>query len=368
MGIIAAEHDQQWMRVRFTDGSTERYLASWLRDNIESGRHRAGGQRTFDITQLPEITIARVAPEADRVMVSFLPEELDVMFDEVWLRGRGNNATPTGRVTPRPTMWGAELQSSLHFADYSTLAGDPTHLTGWLSGLRDLGFALAENVPIEPGSVMGVVDSFGYVRETNYGRLFDVREETDPANLAFTKLGIGMHTDNPYRDPVPGLQLLHCLVNESDGGDTQLCDGFAVAEMIGRDHPDAFELLTTCPVQFRFVDEGSADLQSYRPLIELDAQGDVLGIRYNSRSVQAFEMAPALLADYYHAYRILGRALHEPAAIIELRLQPGQLVVFDNQRVLHGRSAFNGGHRHLQGCYADKDSLQSQIRVLEAVR
>jgi|TARA_B110001454_G_scaffold91195_2_gene86971 gamma-butyrobetaine dioxygenase len=43
-------------------------------------------------------------------------------------------------------------------------------------------------------------------------------------------------------------------------------------------------------------------------------------------------------------------------------------MAFDNQRVLHGRTAYTTGARHLQGCYVDKDSLHSRIRVLEAAR
>jgi alpha-ketoglutarate-dependent taurine dioxygenase len=164
-----------------------------------------------------------------------------------------------------------------------------------------------ENVATTPGSILGAVDLFGYVRETNYGQIFDVRVEPDPANLAFTSLGIGMHTDNPYRDPVPGLQLLHCLVNESDGAN-QLCGGFAVGAKIRRGHPEAFDLLTHCPVRFRFVESGSADLESYVPLIELDARGEIVGIRYNSRSGQPFDMDASVLADYYDAYRVLGEA------------------------------------------------------------
>ena len=66
--------------------------------------------------------------------------------------------------------------------------------------------------------VLEVAATFGYVRETNYGRLFDVRVEPDPDNLAFTSREIAPHTDNPYRDPVPTLQLLHCLRDaRSDG-------------------------------------------------------------------------------------------------------------------------------------------------------
>ena len=366
MGIAAVDHDQQWLDVRFTDGTTSRFLGSWLRDNIASGRHRSGGQRTFDINDLPAITIAGATHADDTVTVALAPEGLDGIFDEEWFRRHSQTGTSAPDALSRPTLWGAELQSTLSFEDYPSLVGDPTRLHDWLVQVRDFGFGLVENVPTAPGSVVKVVELFGYVRETNYGQVFDVRVEADPANLAFTKLGIGMHTDNPYRDPVPGLQIIHCLVNESDGGANQLCDGFAVAERVRRDHPAAFELLTSHLVRFRFLEGGSADLQSHVPLIELDVSGNVRSIRYNSRSVQAFDMHTAVLADYYDAYRILGESLHDPAAIIEIRLEPGQFMMFDNQRVLHGRSVYHHGKRHVQGCYADKDSMHSRIRVLEA--
>jgi gamma-butyrobetaine dioxygenase len=368
MGIAAVAHDRDWLEVRFGDGTTERFLGTWLRDNITSGRHRNGGQRTFDINSLPEVTIADATRDADTVTVSFAPEGLDGTFDEAWFRQHRPTDPPANGVTPRPTLWDGGQQGSLGFADYPTLVDDPMKLHDWLVDIRDLGFGLLENVPATPGSVIGAVDLFGYLRATNYGQIFEVRDEPDPANLASTKLEIGMHTDNPYRDPVPGLQLLHCLVNESDGGDNRLVDGFAVAERIRSDHPEAFELLTTHPVRFRYLDGDSADLQSYMPVIQLDTDGRVVCIRYNSRSAQAFDMPADVIADYYRAYRTLGELLHDPDARIEFRLGSGQLMAFDNQRVLHGRTAYTTGARHLQGCYADKDSLHSRIRVLEATR
>jgi hypothetical protein len=48
--------------------------------------------------------------------------------------------------------------------------------------------------------------------------------------------------------------------------------------------------------------------------------------------------------------------------------------IFDNTRVLHGRTAFTGtrgpggpGERHLQGCYADLGSLASALAVRQRV-
>jgi gamma-butyrobetaine dioxygenase len=53
----------------------------------------------------------------------------------------------------------------------------------------------------------------------------------DPPGLWFGRESreILPHTDNPYRDPVPTVQLLHCLRTSEDGGDTGLVDGFAAA-------------------------------------------------------------------------------------------------------------------------------------------
>ena len=367
MTITEVRHDNQWLTVTHSDGSELRYLGTWLRDNIPSGRHIGGGQRTFDINELPAISITGASHTADSVCVSFGPENLDAVFDEGWLRGFGTHGAGTVEVEAQPVLWDSGLQDSLEYADFPTLIADQVALCSWLTQVRDFGFGLLENVPTVPEAVFDVVDLFGYVRETNYGRLFDVRVEPDPANLAFTSLRIGMHTDNPYRDPVPGLQLLHCLVNESDGGDSLLCDGFHAARLIRDRHRDAFELLAGQPVRFRYLDDHT-DLQTVQPLIQTDVLGAVTGIRYNSRSAQAFDMPESIIADYYDAYRLLAETLNRPESLVQFRLDAGQLMVFDNQRVLHGRTAYNQGRRHLQGCYADKDSLRSRIAKLEAAQ
>ena len=42
------------------------------------------------------------------------------------------------------------------------------------------------------------------------------------------------------------------------------------------------------------------------------------------------------------------------------------MLVFDNARILHGRTGFEStGARRLQGCYADRDALLSALAVLE---
>ena len=77
----------------------------------------------------------------------------------------------------------------------------------------------------------------GQVAETNYGLVFDVRSVPQPENLAYSDLGLGLHTDNPYREPVPGFQALHALIASPDGGDSLFADGFALAEHLRARRP-----------------------------------------------------------------------------------------------------------------------------------
>jgi len=210
-----------------------------------------------------------------------------------------------------------------------------------------------------------VVNLFGYVRETNYGPLFDVKSVVNPNNLAYTGLGLGAHTDNPYRAPTPTLQLLHCLSSSTEGGENTLVDGFMVAERLRANEPVKFALLAENPVRFQFQDEDT-DLTAEFPLIGLDARGDIAAIHYNSRSPAPFELDAALVEPFYAAYRAFVGLLASAELQIQFKLAPGDLFIVDNERVLHGRTGFSAaGQRHLQGCYADRDGLRSRLAVLK---
>ena len=359
--IAEVSCEAEWLTVTWADGAESRYPAIWLRDNAPEGRHAGNGQRLFDISSLPDGIVLDRAERLDdgNLELTFAPEELSAYFSAAWLH---TYRLEGGPQKPQKQLWEAGFVPAE--ADFAEISARPAALHGWLSALRDHGVALLRNVPPEEERIFDVVALFGYVRETNYGRLFDVVSEPEPVNLAFSNLGLGLHTDNPYRDPVPGLQLLHCLVAESDGGESVVVDGFAVAERLRAEAPEDFQLLTRHSVPFAFRSK-DADLQSRSPLIELDAEGQVAAVRYNNRSAAALDLAPDLLPAFYRAYRRFGRLLHDPDFAVSFRLEPGDLFVVDNRRVLHGRKGFSGGRRHLQGCYADTDSLESKIRVLE---
>lgn len=348
----------------------------WLRDNCPCAacRDPRNGQKLFQITELPAalavdtVHDSRTPDGAPAREVVWAPDGHRSVYAESWLGAHlpGAAAAPgDGRTEDDKELWAAErFADGLPEADWTAYTTDPTVRADTLDAVVRLGFAVVRNVPVRDRQVLAVARTFGYVRETNYGELFEVRVEADPNNLAFTGARITPHTDNPYRDPVPTLQLLHCLTNAAQGGDSGLVDGFHAASLLRAEDPEAYEILTRVPVPFAFADERT-ELRAHRPLIGTDPTGRIREIRFNNRSIGTLRLPADLLADFYAAYRRFGELLLRTELQLDFRLTPGDCLIFDNTRLLHARTAFaESGDRHLQGAYADIDGLASTLAVL----
>ncbi|MDH6142048.1 gamma-butyrobetaine dioxygenase [Kitasatospora sp. GP30] len=356
--------------------------AYWLRDNCPCAdcRDPRSGQKLFQITDLPADLAVAAATEA-----------ADGGLEVLWSDGH-RSTYPAGRGTAddggdRRTEAGKRLWRAADFAgapnaryrspeaDWSAYLADPAEQAAVLRAVQRLGFAVLRGVPTEERQVLAVAESFGFVRRTNYGELFDVRVEPDPTNLAFTAAAIAPHTDNPYRDPVPTVQLLHCLANEAEGGDSALVDGFQAAALLRAEAPEDFAVLTRTPVPFVYRDRHT-ELRADRPLITTDGTGRIREVRLNNRSIGRLDLPDHELEQFYAAYRRFAEITLRPELQLSFRLAPGDCLVFDNTRLLHARTAFEpggtsqppegaGGRRHLQGCYADLDALASTLAVLD---
>ena len=281
------------------------------------------------------------------------PREVDLVHDN------GERHTAMISVEPQSqahrTVWDHRHGAVLR-AGVSSATGD---LTTFARQLAEFGIAIATDVATKPGEILRFARRIGFVRNTNYGMLFDVVAEPDPINLAYTPVGLPLHTDNPYRRPCPTVQLLHCLSSAAEGGASQFADGFRAAEVLRAQRPDDFAVLTNTMVDFRFHD-ATVDLRARRPIIHLDADGVVSAVSINNRSMEAPTLSTVQSTQFYRAYASFAEVLASPESVIELTLKAGELVGFDNRRILHGRGAFAvTAHRHLQGCYVDMDAVRS---------
>jgi [2-(trimethylamino)ethyl]phosphonate dioxygenase len=362
------------LRLGWDDGESARFHAVWLRDNSPDSETRspANGQRLITVLDLaPGLRIAEAGVRDDgSLSLRFAPEGKDTAFSPAWLRAHVyDRALPDepGRPAPDNTLWGRELAAAIPVADYADIRSDPAGLGSWLGAVRRFGFAVLTGVACRSGALADVVALFGYIRETNYGRWFDVKASVNPTNLAYTSLGLQAHTDNPYRDPVPTLQLLLCLENTVEGGESIVVDGFSAAMRLKERDPEGFRLLTRYCARFEYAGTGGVNLSARRPVIELSPDGELVAVRFNNRSAAALVDVPyEHMEAYYRALRAFAEVIEDPAQAVGFRLRPGELFIVDNTRVLHARKPFAGsGSRWLQGCYADKDGLLSTLAVLE---
>ncbi len=346
---------------------SRRFHAIWLRDNAADPgtRDPGNGQRLIAPGAIPsDLRIASAAISNGTLMVDFAPEMRTIAFELSWLaRNAYDRSGVDGRgwTDPVITTWRGSLLGEVPAADLEALERRGGELRDWLGHVRRYGVARVVNGPAVPGALFRIVDLFGHVRETNYGRHFDVRNQVNPVNLAYTGRALQAHTDNPYRDPVPTVQVLYCLESSQGGGDSMVIDGFAAVRRLREENQDHFDVLADHCARFAFDGEDGVCLAARRPLIELAPDGELLCVRFNNRSLAAVRDVPfENMALWYAAYRHLGDIIDDPTMAVSFRLEPGECFVVDNTRVLHGRTAWTGvGSRWLQGCYADMDGLRS---------
>lgn len=363
------------LQVYWENGERSTYPYLYLRDNCPSSSTiHSNGQKLIETSAInpainPEKTELNSGVE---VLIKWNAEDHTSLFTSQWLFDHRLSKDAIEerrqkRLAVDPViLWDKTLNNSIPEGDYNSISTDDKALCLWLENVRKYGFAVLRNVPVELEMVCKVTEMFGFIRETNYGRLFDVKTTVNPNNLAFTSLGLSAHTDNPYRNPTPTLQLLHCLQSSAVGGNSVLVDGFKIIADLKQYSPDMFYLLSTTLVTFRFSGQNDY-IERTDTIIGLDAYGEVNAIRFNNRSIQAFEVDEDCMSAFYRAYQHLAKMIDEEHYFVQFKMEASDLFIVDNERVLHGRSAYDGatGERFLQGAYADRDGLLSKLNVLK---
>lgn len=355
------------LEIRWPVSTVGKFPFIWLRDTDPSGFHPQTGERAFDLTSVP-FDIAPLCAELDpeALLITWPGAGHPSRFDLDWIK-----ANRPGQPRPDPAdiaavPWKADLGADgIPRASADDVLRSDTALVRWLGETRAYGLSIVEGLAGSTEAGMKIARRVGHLRETNFGMTFEVVNKPDPNNLAYTSEALPLHTDLTNQELTPGYQFLHCLANEAKGGGSIFCDGVAVAEDLRSSDAAAFDLLKSVSVPFRFHDE-QTDIRARKRVIALDVSGDVSEICFNAHLADIVDLDPDLMVPFYRAYRTFMAMLRDPAYAVTLKLGPGEMVVFDNRRVLHGREAFNPatGYRHLHGCYVDRGEWDSRIRVL----
>ncbi|MBD2184863.1 TauD/TfdA family dioxygenase [Planktothrix sp. FACHB-1355] len=229
--------------------------------------------------------------------------------------------------------------------------------TSWVKELFQLGFTFLENMKLEELAPF-LADNIGPIYHTEYGAFAPVKFKPGANDLGETDYPLSPHTDYPYRYNHPLLVCFYMVENTVMGGESVLVDGFRIAQDFRKDHPDYFQILAQTPIQFQqFYTEFQYYYQRTQTLLKLDYQGEVEEITFGHSHVYNWDLPFEEMEEFYAAYSAFFRYLENPDYQYCIRLQPGNCLLMQNARILHGRKAFstNSGSRHLEVVYLSWD-------------
>tara|TARA_B110000438_G_scaffold272474_1_gene291181 strand:- start:326 stop:1435 length:1110 start_codon:yes stop_codon:yes gene_type:complete len=335
----------------------------WLRERVKTEDlvDKHNDQRLYDPSQLNQnLKIKKASVNNGHLKIEFtdgikFEYEVDDLLYEI------DRKEPIKNIT----FWDSNLNKKPK-TNYEENIFEKKEMYSLLQDFYKYGFVIFKNVPTEDNYIVKFANSIGTIRPTNFGESFSVKSVPEPNDLAYTSIALTPHTDNPYRKPIPCIQLLHCLENKVKGGLSTLVDGFAVSEYLRKNHQDLFKILTKTKVRFRFVDK-TIILENWGELIELDENNKIKQVRYSTR----LDYVPALdkkeLEKFYKARKLIAELYASSKFEIKFKLEKGDVLMMDNHRLLHGRTSYDisEGKRYLKGCYIDHDSTEGKLRHLE---
>ena len=229
---------------------------------------------------------------------------------------------------------------------------------------------MVHGIPPEIDDTRRCVQRICHIEHTIFGDIFPVVQEKTPDDYSYMTGALLAHTDTTYRSAPMGMQVLHAVYNDCEGGESLLLDGFHVAEQLRAKMPEGFELLANTPVPQHYRKErGNANhYYSFETILKTEPVTDELyWIRYNPYAREPLNtVPPEKQPELYAALSELSRMVENPKQELWFKLKPGSAMFMDNYRLLHGRAGFVG-RRRLHGCYLPHDDWVSKARIMGLV-
>ena len=364
---VAIREEARALSVDWQDGHQSHFHYVWLRDACRCrhcGEPAFGHKRTLAADIPADITTssARLGNDGS-VTLLWSPDGHESSFSGAWLRQHCYSDSERERRRSKPTLWDSRRPPDTSPFDLNELTGDEARQLDLLDRLRRFGIAFVSGTAGE--GVERVAKLIGYLRETNYGRVFDIKVEAQPRTFADLPEAAPPHTDDAFRPFPPGLLMLECVQASTEGGASLFIDGFSMVARLRAEDEPSVELLSRLPLRFYRSHPGEHDFLSYGRLINLDHEGHLAGVRLALHNIGPPNLSPDQVEPFYAALRRLVTCARDPQLRLVRRLEAGDLVILDNERVLHGRETFTGrSGRHLRGGFLDRDAFHSRWRIL----
>ncbi len=348
--------------VHFKDDNPEIFPNIWLRDHAKDEKNwdkRTNQRKTYTAGLDLNLKIKNARIIENGKFLSVLWPDLDspVNYSFEFLY---RNKIKTSKKNLSIKTWKNQDLSTNLFFDYDKTKSKEG-FKNFLRILYEYGFIVLKNCDRDFTSVKEVANKIGYVRNSIFGGLWSFESNQNKADSSYTQDELRPHTDGTYSNDAPGLQLLLCTEYSAEGGESILVDGFKIAEKIKNENNQMFNLLSTINVTGNYIGDG-VFLKAERPIFKLNKKNELLQVSFNNYDRAPFRLGHDLTKRFYEGIKKFDLIANKKEFQWRYILKPGDLLIFNNWRILHGRGSFEGV-RKMSGCYINKEDFDSSCII-----
>ncbi|MFO0667344.1 MAG: TauD/TfdA family dioxygenase [Polyangiaceae bacterium] len=356
-------HDD-WLRLWFGPSAKIRYADFhyiWLRHNADNDRHPLTGERILDSSEIPDTirplkTRIESSNEGGSKLHVSWSDGVESVYDLAWLASEAY--APNRDAAPPPP---SDLSAIELFAE--DFENPEAMARACLERVRTHGAVVVRGFKVNgpEHDTELIVEGFEKIGqrviETHFGRIEDLRPDNttnkNTDQLGYTDARIELHTDQPFIERPPRYQILQSIIAAESGGDNFVVDAEAAAKYLRDEDAHHYELLTTVPVRFHRKQKAFESLVT-APVVQLNGRPHDGGfmVRFSYFTMAPHQVPFAKMRAWYNAYNHFTRIVRDERNQYRFKLDPGDFVLYDNQRMLHARSGFRGA-RWLRGIYLD---------------
>jgi len=367
MKIKSINSTEEGLEIFWSNNNASCFPWFWLRDHSESivDLHPDTKQRQIDSFSDPldnSVNKVWLDENAQNLYVKWV-DQSESCLSYGLLKCMATPAPPQSSSFQSSILWNSPDEINIFpEMSYEELFDNDGTKT-WLANIQRVGFVLVTNTPPTAEATKELMENIAYIRNSIFGEfsVWDNKLET-PDDTAYTSLAIEPHTDGTYLHDAPGLQTLHCIQRDAEGGNNQLIDGLAIAETMRKKYPEAFEILCNVQIPGRYI-KTDTYLQANRPVFRVNDDSEVIQISFNNHDRAPFRLENNEMVSFYEAYGIFHNLANQTNRQFEFCLEPGTVLTFDNWRLLHARSALSG-YRQLCGGYHNREDFESRLRSI----
>lgn len=309
--------------IRWSDGARSRFHSLWLRDNCPTA---------VTVTDLnPDVWVMDAFRNDDGDLAIEFSDGHETSFGFDWIRAHSHE--PHDRLGRSRLVSHVRAGHELERFDEPSLASK--ELLDVFESVSKFGAAVIA------GASTGNLPMF---------------HATPAVVVERDDLVLTPHTDDPYRYVPPAITALQ---SPSSAGEVILVDGFGVANDLRDEDPDVFDTLSETSIPFRGQGE-SAQYLAHGPIISLDRDYELSGIRFDETAIAPLDLDPGTVGDYYRSLISFTGEVNNPARALLVHLEPGDVLLLDNHRLLHGLSGFERLHKTT----IQRDEFHRELREL----